>query len=98
MTRLEVAMAVATRPALLLVDELLAGQSPRSAQELLAYLSRLRARGVAVSLVDHRLQALLAVADRAVALHQGRVIAEGKPEAVIKSPAVLEAYLGEPAP
>jgi len=98
MKRLELAMAVATRPALLLVDELLAGQSPRSAQELLAYLSRLRARGVAVSLVDHRLQALLAVADRAVALHQGRVIAEGKPEAVIKSPAVLEAYLGEPAP
>ncbi len=67
-----------------------------SSQEMLQ--RRLRARGVAISLVDHRLQALLAVADRAVALHQGRVIAEGQPEAVIESPAVLEAYLGEPAP
>lgn len=95
--RLELAMAVATRPALLLVDEVLSGQSPGSAQAILEYLSRLRDQGVAISLVEHRLQALLAAADRAVALHQGRVIAEGRPEAVFKSPAVLEAYLGETA-
>jgi len=94
--RLELAMAVATQPALLLIDEVLAGQSPIAAQEILAYLARLRAQGSAICLVDHRLQALLAVADRAVALHQGRVIAEGRPEAVTKSPVVLEAYLGEP--
>lgn len=94
--RLELAMAVATRPALLLVDEVLAGQSPTASQEILGYLARLRAQGVAICLVEHRLQALLAVADRVVALHQGRIIAEGRPEAVIKSPAVLEAYLGEP--
>lgn len=94
--RLELAMAVATRPALLLVDEVLAGQSPTAAQEILGHLIRLRAQGVAICLVEHRLQALLLVADRVVALHQGRVIAEGRPEAVIKSPAVLEAYLGEP--
>lgn len=94
--RLELAMAVATRPALLLVDEVLAGQSPASAQEILGYLVRLRDQGVAICLVEHRLKALLAVADRMVALHQGRIIAEGNPEAVIKSPAVLEAYLGEP--
>ncbi len=95
--RLELVMAAATGPALLLVDEVLGGQSPTSAHEILGYLTRLRERGVAIALVEHRLQALLAVADRAVALHQGRVIAEGKPEAVITSPAVLEAYLGEPA-
>lgn len=94
--RLELAMAVATRPALLLVDEVLAGQSPASAQEILGYLVRLRDQGVAICLVEHRLKALLAVADRMVALHQGRIIVEGNPEAVIKSPAVLEAYLGEP--
>ena len=94
--RLELAMAVATQPALLLIDEVLAGQSPIAAQEILAYLARLRAQGSAICLVEHRLQALLAVADRAVALHQGRVIAEGRPEAVTKSPVVLEAYLGEP--
>ena len=94
--RLELAMAVATQPALLLIDEVLAGQSPTTAQEILAYLARLRAQGSAICLVEHRLQALLAVADRAVALHQGRVIAEGRPAAVTKSPVVLEAYLGEP--
>ena len=94
--RLELAMAVATRPALLLVDEVLAGQSPASAQEILGYLVRLRDQGVAICLVEHRLKALLAVADRMVALHQGRIIVEGNPEAVIKNPAVLEAYLGEP--
>jgi branched-chain amino acid transport system ATP-binding protein len=69
--RLELAMAVATRPALLLVDEVLAGQSPASAQEILDYLVRLRDQGVAICLVEHRLKALLAVADRMVALHQG---------------------------
>ncbi len=95
--RLELCMAVATEPALLLVDEILGGQSPASAHEILGYLSRLRAKGVAICLVEHRLQALLAVADQVVALHQGRVIAEGQPEAVIGSPAVLESYLGEPA-
>lgn len=95
--RLELCMAVATEPALLLVDEILAGQSPASAREILGHLCRLRANGVAICLVEHRLQALLAVADRVVALHQGRVIAEGRPEAVINSPAVLESYLGEPA-
>lgn len=95
--RLELAMALATRPALLLVDEILAGQSPTVAHEILGYLARLRSQGMAICLVEHRLQALLAVADRVVALHQGRIIAEGKPDAVIRSPAVLEAYLGEPA-
>lgn len=95
--RVELCMAMATEPALLLVDEILAGQSPASAHEILGYLSRLRARGVAICLVEHRLQALLALADGAVALHEGRIIAEGRPEAVIGSPAVLESYLGEPA-
>ena len=95
--RLEVAMAQSTRPDLLLVDEVLAGQSPASAQDILRHLTRLRSRGVTICLVEHRLKALLAVADRVVALHQGRIIADGQPEVVMKSPAVLDAYLGEPA-
>lgn len=95
--RLELAMAQSTRPDLLLVDEVLAGQSPSSAQVILGYLGRLRSQGVSICLVEHRLKALLALADRVVALHQGRIIADGKPEVVMKSPAVLDAYLGEPA-
>jgi len=95
--RLELAMALATQPALLLVDELLAGQSPSSIQGLLAYLGSLRSRGLAIVLVEHRLQALMRMVDRVVALRQGRIIAEGSPDAVLRDPAVVEAYLGEPA-
>ena len=94
--RLELAMAQSTRPDLLLVDEVLAGQSPSSAQDILRHLGGLRSRGVTICLVEHRLKALLAVADRVVALHQGRIIADGEPEVVMKSPAMLDAYLGEP--
>ncbi len=95
--RLELAMAQSTRPDLLLVDEVLAGQSPSSAQDILRVLGRLRSQGVSICLIEHRLKALLEVADRVVALHQGRTIADGNPEDVMKSPAVLDAYLGEPA-
>ena len=95
--RLELAMAQSTQPDLLLVDEVLAGQSPSSARDILRYLGGLRSRGVTICLVEHRLEALLQVADRVVALHQGRIIADGHPEDVMRCPAVLDAYLGEPA-
>jgi branched-chain amino acid transport system ATP-binding protein len=92
--RLELAMALATQPALVLLDELLAGQSPTAAHELLGILTRLRATGLCICLIEHRLEALLSVADRVVALHEGRVIAQGKPETVVRNPQVLESYLG----
>jgi branched-chain amino acid transport system ATP-binding protein len=93
--RLELAMALATQPSLLLVDEILAGQSPSSIQGLLAFLGTRRSRGLAIVLVEHRLQALMRMVDRVIALRQGRIIAEGTPEAVLRDPAVVEAYLGE---
>ena len=96
--RLELAMALSTQPSLLLVDEILAAQSPSSIESLLAYLGALRTQGLAILLVEHRLQALMRTADRVVALHQGHIIAEGVPEAVLRTPAVVEAYLGEPPP
>ena len=96
--RLELAMALSTQPSLLLVDEILAAQSPSSIESLLAYLGALRTQGLAILLVEHRLQALMRTVDRVVALHQGHIIAEGIPEAVLRTPAVVEAYLGEPLP
>jgi branched-chain amino acid transport system ATP-binding protein len=96
--RLELAMALATQPALLLVDEILAAQSPSSIEGLLAYLGALRTQGLAILLVEHRLQALMRTVDRVVALHQGRILAEGAPDEVLRTPAVVEAYLGEPLP
>jgi branched-chain amino acid transport system ATP-binding protein len=92
--RLELAMALATQPALVLLDELLAGQSPTAAHDLLGFLTRLRATGLCICLIEHRLEALLSVADRVVALHEGRVIAQGKPEVVVRDPQVLDSYLG----
>ena len=96
--RLELAMALATQPSLLLVDEILAGQSPSSIQGLLTFLGALRTRGLAILLVEHRLQALMRTVDRVVAQHRGRIIAEGVPDVVLRDPAVVEAYLGEPMP
>lgn len=96
--RLELAMALATQPALILLDELLAGQSPTAAKEILEVLTRLRATGLCICLIEHRLEVLLSASDRMVALCQGRIIAEGKPEEVVRNPRVLESYLGGDAP
>jgi branched-chain amino acid transport system ATP-binding protein len=92
--RLELAMALATQPALILLDELLAGQSPTAVHDLLGVLTRQRAAGMSICLIEHRLEVLLTVADRVVALHAGRIIAEGKPEAVVRNPQVVDSYLG----
>lgn len=93
--RLEVAMALSTRPHLLLLDEILAGASPAGIEQVLALVRRLRDQGITILIIEHRLKALARVADRMVALDQGAVIAEGPPAEVVRSPQVAAAYLGE---
>ena len=93
--RLEVAMALSTRPHLLLLDEILAGASPAGIEQALALVRRLRDQGITILIIEHRLKALARVADRMVALDQGIVIAEGPPAEVVRSPQVVAAYLGE---
>ncbi len=93
--RLEVAMALSTRPHLLLLDEILAGASPAGIEQVLALLRRLREQGITMLVIEHRLKALAQVADRMVALDQGVVIADGPPGHVVRAPAVVAAYLGE---
>ena len=91
---LELAIALATRPRLLLLDEPLAGAGPEETERLIALLTRLKAR-YTILLVEHDMQAVFALADRISVLVYGRVIATNAPAAIRADPAVRAAYLGE---
>jgi ABC-type branched-subunit amino acid transport system ATPase component len=95
---LELAMVLATRPRVLLLDEPMAGLNPGEVQLAMRLIRRIRdERGAAVLWVEHVMEAVMGVADRVVVLHHGEKIAEGPPAVVARHPAVLDAYLGEPA-
>ncbi len=94
--RLEVARALATRPKLLLLDEVMAGLRPTECDQIVAVFRELnRAEGLAILLIEHVMRAVMALAQRIVVLHHGEVIARGTPDEVVRDPAVLESYLGE---
>ena len=92
--RLEMARALATGPSLLLLDEPFAGLSRSEIEVLSETIRRLKADGVTLVVVEHKIGSLLALVDRVVAMDQGRVIADGDPQAVMRDPAVVTAYLG----
>lgn len=92
--QLEIARALALEPDLLLLDEPMAGLSGGERRELVRLLRRLRAGGMAIVLVEHDVEAVLALADRVAVLDDGRLIALGTPEEVRQDPVVLAAYLG----
>ncbi|MEO8718902.1 MAG: ABC transporter ATP-binding protein, partial [Burkholderiales bacterium] len=94
--RLEVARALATRPKLLLLDEVMAGLRPTECDQIIAVFRELnRAEGLTILLIEHVMRAVMALAQRIVVLHHGEVIAHGTPDEVVRDPAVLESYLGE---
>jgi branched-chain amino acid transport system ATP-binding protein len=93
--RLEVARALATEPKLLLLDEVMTGLTPAEAQAGVALVRQIRADGVAVLMVEHVMEILMPLVDRVVVLNLGAVLAEGRPDAVVRDPAVIAAYLGE---
>ena len=94
--RLEVARALATRPRLLLLDEVMAGLRPTECDQIVAVFRELnRAEGLTILLIEHVMRAVMALAQRIVVLHHGEVIARGAPDEVVRDPAVLESYLGE---
>jgi branched-chain amino acid transport system ATP-binding protein len=97
--RLEVARALAMRPKLLLLDEVMAGLRPTETDRMVAILRELnRETGVAILLIEHVMRAVMTLASRILVLHHGAAIAEGAPDSVVRDPAVVAAYLGVEAP
>ena len=92
--QLEIAMALATRPRLLLLDEPMAGMGPEESARMVALLRELKG-GTTILLIEHDMEAVFALADRITVLVYGRVIASGDPAAIRADPAVRQAYLGE---
>jgi branched-chain amino acid transport system ATP-binding protein len=94
--RLELARALATRPKLLLLDEVMAGLRPTECDEMVALLREINQRdGITILLIEHVMRPIMALAQDVLVLHHGEVIVQDAPAQVVRNPAVLECYLGE---
>ena len=93
--RLEVARALATKPELLLLDELMAGLNPTETAKAMELVTRIRDKGITIFMIEHVMKAIMSVCDRIMVLHHGEKIAEGTPQEIATSKTVVEVYLGE---
>jgi branched-chain amino acid transport system ATP-binding protein len=92
--RLEVARALATKPELLLLDEVMAGLTPTEVGSAIELIRKIGNRGITVFMIEHVMKAIMTVSDRIIVLHHGEKIAEGIPEEIATNPKVIEIYLG----
>ena len=95
--RLEIAGALATRPQLLMLDELMAGLNLTEIAEGMALITRIRNKGITIIMIEHVMKAIMSVCDRIMVLHHGEKIAEGSPQEIAASERVIKVYLGEKA-
>jgi branched-chain amino acid transport system ATP-binding protein len=92
--QLEVARALATKPSVLMLDELMAGLNPAEVGEAMELVKKIRASGVTVLMIEHVMKAIMNICDRVIALHHGSLIAEGAPREIASDEQVIEVYLG----
>ena len=93
--RLEVARALATKPDLLMFDEVMAGLNPAEVAQAMELITKIRNKGITIFMIEHVMKAIMSVCDRIIVLNHGSKIAEGTPEEIAASKTVVEVYLGE---
>ena len=92
--RLEIAGALATKPEILLLDELMAGLNPPEIAQAMELVNRIRDKGITIIMIEHVMKAIMKVCERIMVLHHGQKIAEGTPQEIATSERVIKVYLG----
>jgi branched-chain amino acid transport system ATP-binding protein len=91
---MELARALAMRPTILFLDEVMAGLNPAEIDEAVGLIKRIRERGITLMVIEHVMKAIRNVSDRIMVFHHGEKLTEGSPEEVLNNPQVVSAYLG----